>query len=254
MEHRRCHIAWGPVARVFPTLGSIPTMSKRLLVVTALCSALALAGCGGDDDEVASSVDPEPSAQTPTEEPEPESTPDAEGACAYVADGSPAAREVDLPPADPDFPDTLTIATDRGDIEVTLNADTPCTANNFASLAEQGYYDDTVCHRLVTGGIFVLQCGDPTATGSGGPGYTFGDELTGAEDYPAGTLAMANRGPDTNGSQFFIVFEPGGLGPLYTSFGTVDDDAVDLVAEIASEGNAPDGVAPATPVTIESVG
>ena len=91
------------------------------------------------------------------------------------------------------------------------------------SLAEQGYFDDTTCHRLTTQGIFVLQCGDPTATGGGGPGYSFEDELDGAEKYPAGTIAMANAGPDTNGSQFFLVYEDTELPPSYTTFGTIDD-------------------------------
>ena len=100
------------------------------------------------------------------------------------------------------------ISTNRGDIKVTLNGDTtPCTVNSFLSLAKQGYFDDTKCHRLhVTQDYFVLQCGDPTGTGRVVPGYQFDDELSGQETYTAGTLAMANGGPNTNGSQFFIVY------------------------------------------------
>ena len=125
------------------------------------------------------------------------------------------------------------------------------------SLAEQGYFDATECHRLTTAGIFVLQCGDPTATGSGGPGYSFADELTGEETYPAGTLAMANAGPDTNGSQFFIVYGDTQLPPAYTVFGTVDEAGVKLVEEVAAEGtdnaNGQGDGAPNQAVEIESV-
>ena len=94
------------------------------------------------------------------------------------------------------------------------------------SLATQGYFDGTICHRLTTleeSGIAVIQCGDPSGTGSGGPGYTFADETTGDEKYTAGVIAMANRGPDTNGSQFFIVYDDSPLPPDYTVFGSIDD-------------------------------
>ncbi len=133
-----------------------------------------------------------------------------------------------------------------GDINVDLDAGaTPCTVNSFLSLAEQGYFDGTDCHRLTTQGIWVLQCGDPTGTGSGGPGYAFDDELTGAETYPAGTLAMANAGPGTNGSQFFLVYEDSlGLPPDYTVFGTISPEGLKVVQEIGAKGTAdgaPDG-------------
>ena len=121
-------------------------------------------------------------------------------------------------------------------------------------MAEQGWFDGTQCHRLTTQGIFVLQCGDPTATGTGGPGYAFDDELTGEETYPAGTLAMANSGEDTNGSQFFIVYDDTQMPPLYTVFGTVDDAGLEAVRAVARDGTAdggPDGT-PATAVAIES--
>ncbi|MFI5427831.1 peptidylprolyl isomerase [Aeromicrobium sp. UC242_57] len=148
--------------------------------------------------------------------------------------------------------DSLTIATNRGDIVASLKPDTaPCTVNSFVSLAKQGYFDDTKCHRLVPG--FVLQCGDPSATGTGGPGYAYADELKGDETYPAGTLAMANSGPDTNGSQFFIVLADAELPPAYTVFGTVDDAGLKLAQKIADEGNGADGVAPKKDVIIESV-
>jgi peptidyl-prolyl cis-trans isomerase B (cyclophilin B) len=171
--------------------------------------------------------------------------------CSYPAAGE-ASKEAETPPAEPVGLDEMIVATNRGDIKVTLDgANAPCTVNSFVSLAQQGYFDDTKCHRLVVG--FVLQCGDPSATGSGGPGYSFADELTGEETYPAGTLAMANAGADTNGSQFFIVLEDAQLPPDYTVFGSVDEAGLEVAREIAAEGNGADGVAPAQDVVIESV-
>ena len=182
----------------------------------------------------------------------------ASGECSYPADGRPAAKAVDAPEADPAVSGEVpvTIATSVGDLSVTLDADAaPCTTHSFLSLAEQGYFDGTSCHRLTTQGIFVLQCGDPTGTGTGGPGYSFADELSGDETYEAGTLAMANAGPDTNGSQFFVVYADTQLPPSYTVFGHLDEASVAVVAEVAAAGTesgAADG-APKTPVTLESV-
>ena len=82
----------------------------------------------------------------------------------------------------------------------------PCTVHSFVSLADQGFFDETKCHRLVDSGIFLFQCGDPSGTGSGGPGYTFADELDGTESYTKGVVAMANGGANTNGSQFMLVY------------------------------------------------
>jgi cyclophilin family peptidyl-prolyl cis-trans isomerase len=128
---------------------------------------------------------------------------------------------------------TATIETSEGNIAIDLlPAEAPETVNNFVCLATVGYYDDTVFHRVVPG--FVIQGGDPTATGTGGPGYQFDDEPL-ERDYQTGTLAMANAGPDTNGSQFFIVLDGGAdfLEPLYTIFGEVaDGDSQDVVEEI----------------------
>jgi peptidyl-prolyl cis-trans isomerase B (cyclophilin B) len=124
-------------------------------------------------------------------------------------------------------------------------------------LASQGFFDDTRCHRLVTSGIYVLQCGDPSYSGSGGPGYSFADELSGKEQYGTGTLAMANAGPDTNGSQFFIVFKNSPLPPSYTVFGTIDAQGLAAVKKVAAAGTdnafgANDGH-PNTEVQIDSV-
>lgn len=118
-----------------------------------------------------------------------------------------------------------------------LTKDAPCTTYSFRFLAEHGYYNGTHCHRLVTKGIFVLQCGDPTGTGSGGPGYKFNDEnLTGAT-YPAGTVAMANAGPNTNGSQFFFCTANNArLAPDYTPFAYVIQ-GMNVLRKIAAAGD-----------------
>jgi peptidyl-prolyl cis-trans isomerase B (cyclophilin B) len=100
-------------------------------------------------------------------------------------------------------------------------AQAPCTTFSFRFLAQRDYFTGTHCHRLTTRGIFVLQCGDPTGTGSGGPGYRFNDENLAGATYPAGTVAMANAGPNTNGSQFFFVWKNTQLPPDYTPFGRV---------------------------------
>jgi peptidyl-prolyl cis-trans isomerase B (cyclophilin B) len=176
----------------------------------------------------------------------------ADGACEYVADGQ-AAREATLPSTDPEGAETATVQTSAGDIAITLDAESaPCTVGSFASLAEQGYFDDTICHRLVTSGIFILQCGDPSGTGMGGPGYSYADELSGSETYPAGTVAMANAGADTNGSQFFLVFEDTELPPSYTVFGQMDAAGLAVVQSIAAVGSDAND-APLTEVRISSV-
>lgn len=180
-----------------------------------------------------------------------------EGSCAYV-EAAGGVRDVTPPPAEAEVSGQVSavLQTSAGDIPMTLDADrTPCTVGSFVSLAEQGYYNDSPCHRLTTSGIFVLQCGDPSGTGRGGPGYNYADELDGSETYPAGTVAMANAGPNTNGSQFFLVYEDTPLPAKYTVFGTLDEAGLAVVREVAvagAEGGAGDG-APATPVTITGV-
>lgn len=152
-------------------------------------------------------------------------------------------------------PYTATLATNCGAITVALSADkAPHTVNSFVFLADQHYFDNTKCHRLTTQGIFVLQCGDPTGTGTGGPGYHFADEnLTGAT-YPAGTVAMANAGPNTNGSQFFLVYANSQLPPSYTPFGRIAT-GMDVLTNIAGAGTkdgSADG-APASDIVLTTV-
>ncbi len=175
-----------------------------------------------------------------------------------------AARSVDLPEGT-DVPATGTTQMTllmNGDQTVPLTLDrakAPCAVNSFVSLAEQGYFDGISCHRLSdSGGLFMLQCGDPTGSGSGGPGYTFPDELNDITGYPAGTLAMANAGPNTNGSQFFIVYQDSQLSPAYTVFGTIDQAGLDVIKGIAAQGQdnsfgSAGGGKPNAPAEITSV-
>jgi cyclophilin family peptidyl-prolyl cis-trans isomerase len=126
---------------------------------------------------------------------------------------------------------TATLHTSQGDIEIALDAGrSPKTVNNFVFLAREGFYDGVIFHRVISG--FMIQGGDPTGTGSGGPGYKFADELAGAGDYSRGTVAMANAGPNTNGSQFFICHASPALPHSYTIFGSVTGgmDTVDAIA------------------------
>jgi peptidyl-prolyl cis-trans isomerase B (cyclophilin B) len=134
-------------------------------------------------------------------------------------------------------PFTATLHTTQGAITFSaLTAQAPCTTYSFRFLAQRGYFFATHCHRLTEQGIFVLQCGDPTGTGSGGPGYSFNDENLAGATYPAGTVAMANAGPNTNGSQFFITWKDTTLSPLYTPFGVVTD-GLPVLQKIAAAGD-----------------
>ena len=178
--------------------------------------------------------------------------------CTYTP-SPPAARNVGTPPAKPDSSakSQVTLVTNRGSVVIDLlNNRAPCTVNSFVYLAKKGYFNNTPCPRVVSSGIYVLQCGDPTGTGSGGPGYKFASENTAKATYPAGTLAMANAGPGTNGSQFFVVYAGGGLSPSYTPFGVVVK-GLDIVRKVAEAGNnnsnPAGGGKPNESVTIESV-
>lgn len=193
--------------------------------------------------------------------------------CQYPSDGEAASRPATPPrtgrvPTDP-AQVSASMSTDRGDIGLQLaNGMSPCTVNSFASLAQQGFFDDTPCHRLTTSPqLGVLQCGDPSGSGTGGPGYRFVNEyptnqyrlsdpaLRSPVVYPRGTLAMANAGPGTNGSQFFLVYADSLLPPTYTVFGTVDETGLATVDKIAAGGVAGGGDdgEPATPVTVTSI-
>jgi peptidyl-prolyl cis-trans isomerase B (cyclophilin B) len=215
----------------------------------ALVTTLALAGCSGDGDS--------PTAKH-TESPSSDGT-----ACTYASDGQAPAKEVEPPPATAGVSGSVavTMKTSAGDIGLTLDADkAPCTVNSFVSLADQGYFDDTPCHRLTTEqtGIFVLQCGDPTGTGTGGPGYTIEDELDESDTYPPGTVAMARTSqPDSGGSQFFLVYDDTPLPPEYVVFGSMDKAGLQVVRAVAKQGTddsyGPGDGQPSAPVQVESV-
>lgn len=157
--------------------------------------------------------------------------------CSYTASGK-AARPVGKPPAT--FTKAgyrATITTSRGPVVVDLlGTKAPCTVNSFVYLAGKHYFGNTSCHRLTTSGIYVLQCGDPTGTGKGGPGYKFASENLKGARYTQGTLAMANAGPGTNGSQFFIVYRDSlGLPASYTPFGKVVS-GLGIIQNVAKAG------------------
>jgi peptidylprolyl isomerase len=152
---------------------------------------------------------------------------------------------------DPDKTYTATMVTSKGTLEILLDPHAaPNTVNSFVFLARWHYFDGIVFHRIIPG--FVLQGGDPTGSGAGGPGYRFNDELPKAGRYEVGSLAMANAGPNTNGSQFFVISGPDGvrLPPLYALFGKVVK-GLDVVATINDVGS-PSGK-PREDVVIESV-
>jgi len=164
------------------------------------------------------------------------------------------AKQYSAPPSlDIDLAKTYSASldTNHGEISIRFFAeDAPQAVNNFAFLAREGFYDGVIFHRVVPG--FVIQGGDPTGTGRGGPGYTFRDELDKPKAYARGTVAMANAGPNTNGSQFFICLDNVGLPHSYTIFGEVTEgmEAVDAIAGLKLRGEKPKDDAVIRSVTI----
>jgi peptidyl-prolyl cis-trans isomerase B (cyclophilin B) len=207
--------------------------TKKSTVYVALITALAIIigsvilGLGG---------------QTTPQEPTPEAAPAVELPNAGITESNKA---------------SITFTTNQGEIVIeTTPSLAPLTVNAIAALAQKNYFDNTICHRLTTEGIFVLQCGDPTGTGTGGPGFNIPDEnlpQPTENNYPAGTVAMANAGPGTSGSQFFLVYQDTSLGPDYTIWGSITS-GLDILQTIASAGVVDGGAdgAPLTGVTIES--
>ena len=216
-----------------------------------------------------------PPGPTPAVPPLPAFKPSANlGAnCQYPASSDAAAKPVKPPrtgkvPTDP-AQVSASMATTQGNIGLMLaNNESPCTVNSFASLIGQKFFDNTKCHRLTTSDTLgVLQCGDPKGDGTGGPGYQFANEYPTDQYppndpkaqqpvlYPRGTMAMANAGPGTNGSQFFLVYKDSQLPPQYTVFGTIQADGLatlDKIAKAGVAGGGEDG-APASEVTIRSL-
>ncbi|QUH01577.1 peptidylprolyl isomerase [Saccharopolyspora erythraea] len=211
--------------------------------------------------------------QTPAAQPPQGGT---SGPCAYAATpGEPAAKPVSAPPDPAPTPaqgtENVTLRTSQGTVPVTLDrAKAPCTVQSFDHLVRAGYFDGTDCHRLTTGeGLKVLQCGDPSGTGGGGPGYSIKDEPPvglapapapydqgGAVVYPRGTLAMAKSSqPNSGGSQFFMVYQDSYLPPEYTVFGSIGEEGLKVLDKVGGAGVQPvngegDGK-PNMPVKIE---
>ena len=156
---------------------------------------------------------------------------------------------------DPTKTYTAVVTTNMGTYSAVLDAaKAPGTVNNFVSLARNKYFDGITCHRAIPG--FMIQCGDPTATGNGGPGYKFADELPASGEYKVGSLAMANSGPNTNGSQFFVISGDEGvsLPPSYTLFGQVTEGLDSTVVALDAAGNpSSNGMPPLKEIKIESI-
>lgn len=217
-------------------------IASVLGVVVIGSLALYTTGVLKDDDSKSdkanASADVSPSA-TPSKAADP---------CAKPAKGSVQKLQWKKEPAvaiDKSASYTMKLATTCGDIGIALKASAaPHTVNSFDFLAGKGYFDHTKCHRLTTKGIYVLQCGDPTGTGSGGPGYTLPDENLKDKSlknnvYPAGTVAMANTGQaHTGGSQFFLVYQDSQLPPSYAPFGTIDAAGMKVLKKIAAAGES----------------
>lgn len=231
---------------------------QRTIAIVAIVAVLALVGGGLVVANLGNAADPATSADSPT--------PQAAGDCPAASTGARSGGDLPDPSAAQDRTWTATLDMCAGGVEsqVVLDLDgaaAPQAVASFVSLADQGYYDDTACHRLTTSGIYVLQCGDPTGTGSGDPGYSYGPIENAPDDdvYPAGTVAMARRGGDgeSMGSQFFVVYQdstiPSDTAGGYTVLGTVTSglDAVQAVADAGvAEGTQE---SPASPVIIEGV-
>jgi peptidyl-prolyl cis-trans isomerase B (cyclophilin B) len=241
--------------------------ARRITIVAVICVVVvglgvggffAFAGSGGGKAATVSSTSsatpsaPGSASASPSTQAEPATT------CTYTASGT-AARNVGLPPARPDYQAgyQATIHTNRGDVVINLlNSKATCTVNSFVYLAARKYFNNTRCQRVTTIDPFVLQCGDPTGTGSGGPGYKFNNENLAGAKYTGGTVAMANAGANTNGSQFFIVYKNSALAPSYTPFGEVVK-GLGIIQNVARAGsdnaNGSGDGHPKEKVVIESV-
>ena len=242
--------------------------SQQRIIAIVVLAVVVIAGAGwavfsmsgGDQagETAATDTVEQPDAQTPDSADDVQASEPVVDLCSEPIPVRPNDVSFDSAPAPgATVPGTLTLTTNCGDIVIDLLADeAPATVASMAFLADTGFYDATTCHRLTTSGIFVLQCGDPAGDGTGGPGYQVPDENLPAEgeaNYPAGTVAMANAGPGTAGSQFFLVYEDTTLPSGYTIWGQITQglDVVRAIAEAGTANAGPDG-SPAQPVVIES--
>jgi peptidyl-prolyl cis-trans isomerase B (cyclophilin B) len=225
-----------------------------IVLVAGLATALSLAFVGGSSSKASSKAKASASA-TPSATSTAAAVTEPAHHCGYTSQaGTDGVPKSSLPGATPDWNATYTatIKTNRGPIVIELaNSKATCTVNSFVHLAETSFWDNTQCHRVSDSeGLYMLQCGDPTAkaskalsctgsneAGSGGPGYSFGDENLKGATYPAGTIAMANSGANTNGSQFFLVFQNTSLSAAYTPFGTITS-GLDILQNVAKAGTS----------------
>jgi peptidyl-prolyl cis-trans isomerase B (cyclophilin B) len=232
-------------------------------VVLVVGVVLLLIGTGGDGTDPAAA---EPTPSSPAA-PTPGVVDGSDGTCDWTpTPADPTANpnlqaDTGTPPAEvtPTGTTEVDITTNVGPIGLTLdNANAPCAVASMVYLAGQGYFDDTVCHRETDSeGLKVLQCGDPSGTGTGGPAYEFPTQVAGDETYPRGTVAMANSGQGFDGSQFFLVYGDSQLQPDYTVLGTIDEAGLATLDAIAANGNdgsnGPGDGAPTQEVRIQSL-
>jgi peptidyl-prolyl cis-trans isomerase B (cyclophilin B) len=250
-------------------VGAVVVVVGIVLAVVLSDGSSSNTNAAATDPSANPSPPPPSAAQIPTERaPMPKrATPLANPvSCAYPASpNQPASKPVKAPAAGQISSSgtvNITMKSTAGDIPITLDrALAPCTVNSFVELSKQGFFTDTECHRLGTNGLQMLQCGDPTGSGTGGPGYTFKDEVFPELKYGRGILAMANSGPDTNGSQFFMVYGTADLPASYTVFGSISDDGLKVLDKVAKDGVDPASAAqsqdgtgkPKTPVKFTAV-
>jgi cyclophilin family peptidyl-prolyl cis-trans isomerase len=245
-------------------LGIVATIVAVAVVVVA---ALVITGVFSSDS---TKSDAASGSSTPaaTDTAAPTTNADGTISCNYQPDtsGNPNLKDVGTPPTPEATPTqgtaTLLMSTTQGDLTLTLDrTKAPCAAASFAYLASQKFFDGSPCHREVNQPTFgVLQCGDPTGSGSGGPSYKFAQEIPAGTTYPRGTIAMANTGqPNSTGSQFFLCFTDTQLSPDYTPVGTVDEAGLAVLDKVAAAGNdgsfeaQAGGGAPNLPVTINTM-
>ena len=244
-----------------------PRRGQTRLAAAVLAIGMVAAACGDADDDVVA----DQSDQVADTAPDADATGSDDGAapdavvglppidenCETLPDTTESIREFsEAPPMclEDGAVYTASVITSAGTITIDLDQTiAPTTVNSFVFLARNNYFDDTVCHRIIQ--EFVVQCGDPTATGTGGPGYSFPDELPQAGQYEVGSIAMANSGPDTNGSQFFIITGANGasLPPLYSLFGQIPENDLGVVSQMNAQGSLDPSGIPSTELRIQSV-
>lgn len=235
--------------------------AMALLVIALVGGGIYLAATWGSDEDVVAEEEADKQDEQKEQEQQEEMEPVALNkkrttpleptvTCTYTEDGNGEFYK-GLPEAEGVSTEgtvDVTLDTSAGPIGMTLDRSvSPCTVNAIEYLAKEGYYNDTVCHRLTTEGLHVLQCGDPSGTGSGGPGFQFADEYPVDDEaesknanvlYERGSIAMANSGPNTNGSQFFLNYGESPLPPNYTYFGTINEEGLSTLDKIAEAGIA----------------